>query len=103
MPTTAPGLGSPDSRTLPTDLILPPNGRQREMGDDDLIVSKTNLKGHLTYANDVFLDIAGLRLEETLGQPHRLIRHATMPRAIFQLLWETIEAGREIFAYPQSR
>lgn len=99
MLTTAPGLGSPETRTLATNLTLPPIGRQREMGDDDLIVSKTNLKGHLTYANDVFLDIAGLRLEETLGQPHRLIRHATMPRAIFRLLWETIEAGREIFAY----
>lgn len=99
MPTIAPGLGSPESRTLATDLTLPPNGRQREMGDNDLIVSKTNLKGHLTYVNDIFLDIAGLHLGETLGQPHRLIRHAAMPRAIFRLLWDTIEAGREIFAY----
>jgi len=79
--------------------ILPVEGRERVMGADDLIVSKTNLKGHITYANDVFLKIADLTLAETIGKPHSLIRSRAMPRSVFQLLWENIQAGTEVFAY----
>lgn len=67
--------------------------------EDDIIVSKTNLQGHLTYANDVFLDIAGYTEDEVIGKPHSMIRHPNMPRAVFKLLWQTIQAGEEIFAY----
>jgi PAS domain S-box-containing protein len=73
------------------------------MGADDLIVSKTNLKGHVIYANDTFLDIAGYTADEILGKPHSIVRNAAMPRCIFRLLWETINAGREIFAYVANR
>ena len=73
------------------------------MGDDDIIVSKTNLKGHLTYTNDVFLDIADFTAGEVLGKPHSIVRNEAMPRCIFKLLWETIQAGREIFAYVVNR
>lgn len=78
-------------------------GRERVMADDDIIVSKTNLKGHLVYANDIFLDIADFSLGEVLGKPHALVRNPAMPRCIFRLLWETIQAGREIFAYVVNR
>jgi PAS domain S-box-containing protein len=76
-----------------------PTGRERTFGVDRIIVSKTDCKGHVTYANDVFLEISGFTEEEILGQPHNVIRHPDMPRCVFQLLWETIESGREIFAY----
>lgn len=66
---------------------------------DDLIVSKTDLKGRLTYANHTFLDIAGYEESEVIGQPHNLIRNPNMPRAVFELLWTTIAKGEEIFAY----
>lgn len=65
----------------------------------DIIVSKTDVKGRITYANRVFCSIAGYREEELLGQPHNLIRHPDMPRAVFKLLWDTLLAGEEIFAY----
>ncbi len=71
--------------------------------DNDIIVSKTNLKGHITYANDVFLNISGYREDEILGMPHSIIRHPDMPRAIFKLMWNTIQEGREIFAYSKNR
>lgn len=74
-------------------------GRERMMADDDIIVSKTNLKGHLVYANDSFLDIADFSAEEVLGKPHSVVRNDAMPRCIFKLLWETIRSGQEIFAY----
>lgn len=78
-------------------------GIERFFKDDEIIVSKTNLKGHITYANDVFLQIAGYTEQEVLGQPHSLIRPPDMPRCIFKLLWDTIQDGREIFAYVLNR
>jgi len=71
--------------------------------ENEIIVSKTDLKGRITYCNDVFLRIAGYSEAECLGQPHALIRHPEMPRCIFGLLWETIKDGREIFAYVINR
>ena len=66
---------------------------------DSLIVSKTNLKGHLTYMNDVFLDVAGYREQELVGKPHNVIRHPDMPRCVFKLLWDQLQQGNEVFAY----
>src|SRR5690349_19372657 len=57
---------------------------------DDIIVSKTDLKGHITYANKTFCEIAGYTEREVVGQPHSIIRHPEMPRAVFKLLWDTL-------------
>ncbi len=65
----------------------------------DIIVSKTDLKGRITYANKVFCDVAGYSVPELMGQPHSIIRHPDMPRAVFKLLWDTLAQGQEIFAY----
>ncbi|VAW22466.1 putative sensor (PAS) domain for methyl-accepting chemotaxis sensory transducer [hydrothermal vent metagenome] len=78
-------------------------GVERYFNENELIVSKTNLKGHLTYCNDIFLSIAGYREDECLGKPHSMIRHPDMPRAVFALLWQTLQDGREIFAYVMNR
>ena len=74
-------------------------GQERSFGADELIVSKTDPRGVITYANDVFLRVSGYDLDEVIGQPHNLIRHPAMPRALFKLLWDTLAEGREIFAY----
>jgi PAS domain S-box-containing protein len=78
---------------------ISPTGVERFFDVDDIIVSKTDTKGIITYANKVFLDIAGYTEEEVLGQNHNLIRHPDMPRCVFKLLWDTIQGGEEIFAY----
>lgn len=78
-------------------------GVERFFEEDEIIVSKTNLKGHITYANDVFLRVASYTEKEVMGQPHSLIRHPDMPRCIFKLLWDTIQNGAEIFAYVLNR
>lgn len=70
---------------------------------DEIIVSKTDLKGRVTYCNDVFIKVAGYTESEILGQPHSLIRHPDMPRCVFHLLWQTIEDQKEIFAYVKNR
>nr|BFE86398.1 hypothetical protein GCM10020093_089990 [Planobispora longispora] len=76
-----------------------PTGVERTFAPDEIIVTKTDLKGHITYANDVFLRVSAYSEEEVLGQPHSLIRHPDMPRCVFALLWQEIRRGREIFAY----
>lgn len=73
--------------------------RAKEVFFEGLIVSKTDMKGRLTYANEVFCKVAGYSEAELLGQPHSIIRHPDMPRAVFKYLWDTILEGREVFAY----
>ncbi len=76
-----------------------PTGRETFFAEDEIIVSKTDLTGKITYANDVFLRVAGYNEAEIIGAPHSIIRHPAMPRAVFKLLWDTLHAQREIFAF----
>ncbi|GAA2612199.1 PAS domain-containing protein [Paractinoplanes durhamensis] len=76
-----------------------PTGVERTFGADEIIVTKTDPRGLITYANDVFLRISALTEAEALGQPHNIIRHPDMPRAVFKLLWDTLGRREEIFAY----
>lgn len=76
-----------------------PTGRERTFRDEEIIVSKTDAKGIITYANQVFVRVSGYSEEELLGAPHNLIRHPDMPKCVFKLLWDTIARGDEIFAY----
>jgi PAS domain S-box-containing protein len=76
-----------------------PTGLERAFAEDEIIVSKTDLKGRLTYVNDVFVRVSAFDEEALIGRPHNVIRHPDMPRALFRLLWETLEARRELFAY----
>lgn len=78
---------------------IEPTGNERFFETEDIIVSKTDLRGAIRYANSVFLDIAGYLESEVLGQPHNIIRHPDMPACVFQLLWETLQSEKEIFAY----
>ena len=74
-------------------------GHERSFQPDEIIVSKTDLKGIITYANDVFIRVSGYGEEDLLGKPHNLIRHPEMPRCVFKLLWDTLAVGQEVFAY----
>jgi len=71
----------------------------KEMKQNDFIISKTDLKGRITYVNRIFMEIAEYSEEELLGKPHNIIRHPNVPKAVFKLLWEMVENGDEIFAY----
>lgn len=79
------------------------SGVEQFFDDDEIIVSKTDLKGRLTYTNRIFVNISGYKERDLLGQPHCMIRHPDMPRCIFKLLWDTIQGGHEIFAYVVNR
>ncbi|MCC7052141.1 MAG: PAS domain-containing protein [Gemmatimonadaceae bacterium] len=75
------------------------SGRERVFGDDEIIVSKTDVRGRITYANGVFVRVSGYPESELLGAPHSIVRHPDMPRAVFRFLWERLMAGHEVFAY----
>lgn len=76
-----------------------PRSEERLLHADELIVSKTDLHGRITYANETFRRISGYTRAELLGAPHSLIRHPDMPRCVFQLLWNELHADREVFAF----
>lgn len=76
-----------------------PNSRETNIAQDDFLVSKTDTKGRITYANPSFIKVTGFTEKELLGKPHNIIRHPEMPKIIFKFLWEEISNKREIFAY----
>ena len=67
--------------------------------DKELIVSKTDTKGRITYGNELFIKLSGYSQQELANAPHNIIRHPQMPQIIFKTLWDTIQAGKEINAY----
>jgi len=79
--------------------VVKPTQQELFFGEDELIVSKTDTSGRITYANDVFLRMAQISEAQALGAAHSVIRHPDMPRAVFKLLWDTLAKGEEIFAY----
>lgn len=78
---------------------ITPTRIENKMREEDFIVSKTDLKGNITYCNRVFMEFAKYEEEELLGQQHNIIRHPDMPRCIFKLMWDTIKQKKEINAY----
>ena len=76
-----------------------PSSHEKVMREGDFIVSKTDLKGRITYCNRIFIEYSGYSEAELLGAPHYIIRHPDMPRGVFKFLWDTIGTGRECFAY----
>ena len=63
--------------------------------ENELIISRTDLKGIITYANETFCEISGYALEELIGQPHSIVRHPDMPRSLFTNLWQTLDAKKQ--------
>lgn len=76
-----------------------PNSKERKMREGDFIVSKTDTRGIITYGNLIFIEFSGYTEAELLGSQHNIIRHPDMPRSAFKLAWDTIQSGKEFFAY----
>lgn len=81
------------SRTVyATDVEVPfPEGR--------LIVSRTDLKGIITHANDAFVEMSGYQRDDLIGAPHHILRHPDMPKLAFKSLWDDVSAGKKWHGY----
>jgi aerotaxis receptor len=66
-----------------------------EVPQDELIISRTDLNGIITFANETFCDISGYTLEELIGKPHNIVRHPDMPASIFKDLWSSIQNKKQ--------
>jgi PAS domain S-box-containing protein len=64
-----------------------------KMPQEMIIVTETDAKGIIKFANEDFCKIAGYSLEELVGHPHNMVRHNEMPKAAFEDLWKTIQKG----------
>ena len=76
-----------------------PTNRERTFSENELIISKTDARGKITYGNEIFIELSGYTEKELLNAPHNIIRHPEMPKVIFKLLWDTVKTGKEIHAY----
>ncbi len=75
------------------------NDNELPFPDGKLIVSRTDLNGHLTNVNDAFVEISGYTEEELIGKPHNILRHPDMPKAAYQDLWATVKSGKKWHGY----
>lgn len=68
--------------------------REYVLKNDDFLVSQTDAKGIILFANDDFCKVAGYTIDELVGKPHNVVRHRDMPKAAFKDLWETVKSGK---------
>jgi len=66
---------------------------ETEVPKDELIISRTDLSGIITYANETFAKISGYTQQELIGKPHNILRHPDMPSKVFKELWDTVKKG----------
>ncbi|WP_291730841.1 PAS domain-containing protein [Leisingera sp. F5] len=78
-------------------------GRESPFALDEVFFSRTDSRGVIQAGNAVFSRVAKYAMEDLLGAPHKVIRHPDMPRAVFQLLWDTIKDGGTVGAYVKNR
>ena len=76
-----------------------PNLKERRFPENEIIISKTDLKGKILYGNRIFIELSGYTEKELLGKPHNIVRHPDMPKVIFKFLWDSVKNGKEIIAY----
>jgi PAS domain S-box-containing protein len=72
---------------------MPVNKHEYLVPEDAVLVSKTDLRGVITYCNQAFCEVSGFSESELLGEPHNIVRHPDVPPRVFADCWETIQAG----------
>ncbi|MDP1705084.1 MAG: PAS domain-containing protein, partial [Sulfurimicrobium sp.] len=73
---------------------LPITNNEQPFPKGKYLVSKTDLKGVITYANETFIELSGFPREELIGKSHNMVRHPEMPPQAFEDLWSTVKSGR---------
>ena len=76
---------------------------ETEVPEHELIISRTDLQGNITYANETFLMISGYEEDELIGKSHNILRHPDMPKSVFKELWVTLSAGESWQGFVKNR
>lgn len=76
---------------------------EKYLDENDFIISKTDLKGNVTYGNEKFIEMSGYKESELLHAPHNILRDPQMPKVVFSHLWESIQKKEEVFAFVKNR
>ena len=79
------------------------NSEEIILEDDAFLVSETDKKGVIVYANSDFCKVSGYSTEELVGKPHNIVRHPDMPKAAFKEVWETIQKGETWAGFVKNR
>ncbi len=74
-------------------------GQETVLDDYTFLVSETDAKGNILFANDDFCTIAEYTIDELIGNPHSMVRHKDMPKAAFKSLWDTVQRGETWTGY----
>lgn len=74
-----------------------------ELTKESFLLSETDEKGIIKYANDEFCEYSGYSLDELIGKPHNCVRHSEMPKEAFQDLWNTIKKGNPWKGFVKNR
>jgi len=76
-----------------------PTNVEHEVKTVDIVVSRGDAEGNITYANPIFWKLSGYTQGELLDKPHSILRHPDMPKIIFKFLWDNISTGKEVKAF----
>ena len=79
------------------------NEKETILDKNAFLVSETDLKGIIRFANEDFCKVAEYSLDELLGKPHSMVRHKDMPKKAFKSLWETVKSGNIWTGYVKNR
>ncbi len=80
------------TRPTPTDV-------EQEVRSVDIVVSKADAEGNITYTNPIFMKLSGYSQGELLDKPHAILRHPDMPKIIFKFFWDSLKAGKDLKAF----
>lgn len=76
-----------------------PTDEEQEVKPVDIVVSKSDAEGNITYGNPIFMKLSKYSQGELLDKPHAILRHPDMPKVVFKFLWDNIQAGKDVKAF----
>ncbi|WP_227803966.1 methyl-accepting chemotaxis protein [Marinomonas profundi] len=82
---------------------MPVTNKENDFPESYMLVSSTDVKGRITFVNDVFCEIAGYEREALIGKPHNVIRHPDVPSAVFADMWANLKQGKSWMGLVKNR
>ncbi|MEK0076762.1 methyl-accepting chemotaxis protein, partial [Bordetella pertussis] len=82
---------------------LPIYDVETKLREDQYLISRTDTKGRIVYANPAFVEVSGFERDELIGKAHNLVRHPDMPPQAYEDLWRTLQAGQSWLGVVKNR